>query len=75
MALAPVNSDNLFTHLKALGIRFTPGSDAELHILADMPLRIADAIPAATFTTAISGLSQADNTKLTNEMTKRKGTK
>lgn len=75
MAIAPVNSDTLFGILKAQGIRFTPGSDAELNILADMPFTIADAIPSATLTTAISSLSAGDQTKLTTQMTKRKGTK
>lgn len=74
-AIAPVNSDTLFTLLKAQGIQFTPGSDAELHILGEMPFPVSAAVPTATFTNAVASLSTVDKNRLTSEMSKRKGTK
>jgi hypothetical protein len=51
--------------------------DAELHLLAGMPIHPNHLISVATVTTAATtaGLSTADATKLTNELTRRKATK
>jgi uncharacterized membrane protein len=70
------NADSVAIYLrKSLGIVLA--GDAELHMAAEMPLRIGDAVPAATMTTAIAGsaLSTADQVKITAVVSKKKMTK
>jgi hypothetical protein len=60
---------------KQLGIQLK--GDAELHMMGGIPLRLADQIPAATVTTAMTnaGITDGDATTVTNVLTKKKATK
>lgn len=73
---AQMTPENIAVYLqKQLGIRLT--GDTELHLLAEMPLRLPDLIPLAIVTAAATtiGAAPAEITKLTTELTKRKGGK
>lgn len=71
-----LNEDTLPVLLrKQLGLRLL--GDAELHILAGMPVDLNHLISAASVTAAATtaGFSTADNTKITAELAKRKASK
>lgn len=70
-----LNDDTIPVLLKVMG---TPlKGDAELHLHAGMPLRVADQVDTAVVSTAATaaGFTTNEATAITNEISKRKGKK